>query len=511
VSESQHSGVRASGFQEVASYTTSSVDNNASSCPPVSIRTDNSFSKRDLLVLGTIFLLEASLVVVLQALHIKGETPFDVFLPRLSGMVFLSAVGVFLMSGAVLIHRYLEHRRSPSRSFRMIVAMNVITVVMTVMTAEIAVRAVVRSYYGYEAIGSLVLKPKNWDAIKGHYRKLIKKQRGDLSYQVYDPLLGWTIGPSRLSSDGLYWSSPEGIRAPDGKTTFAGNTEGVDIALVGDSFTFGEEVTYEESYGYHLEQMLGAPFRVLNFGVPGYGLAQMMLRYEKDARPWKPKVSILGFISGDLRRTLWVYPFLGSFQWGNPYSNPRFIVSEGEAKTINTPLLTPEAIFSRESISDLPFLEYQKEYQLSEWERRFYHASYLVRLLLSWHSSWPDDREETSEEALLSVNAALLNAFVTSATQDGSIPLVVYLPVQGELKAPSKRSSAQRVLERAGIAYVDPTSCLLEVHPSNRFTRHNGHYASQGNAAIAKCLIPAIRQAVKGLHVLAAGPKNEER
>lgn len=465
-------------------------------------------SKGNLLVLGSLFLLEASIVMILQTLLIKGETAFDVFLPRMSGMVFLCASGVFLVSGAVFVRGYLEHRRSPSRSFRLIVAMNVITVVLAVVTAEIAVRAVVRSYYGYEAIGTLVLKPKSWDAIKGHYQKLIREKRDDLSYHVYDPLLGWTIGPSRLSANGLYWSSREGIRVPEEKVSIARNTEDVDIALVGDSFAFGEEVAYEESYGYHLEQMLGSPFRILNFGVPGYGLAQMFLRYERDVRPWKPKISIFGFISGDLRRTLWVYPFLGNFRWGNPYSNPRFILTDGELTTLNVPLLNSDTIFSRKSISELPFLEYQKEYHPSEWERRFYHASYLVRLLLSWDSSWPDDRSEVSEEAFSSINMALVKAFITSATQEGSIPLVVYLPVEGELNRPSELPAARRVLEEAGIAYVDPTSCLLEVTPSDRFTRHNGHYTSQGNAAIAKCLLPVIYQAATRGHVFDVGVRN---
>lgn len=459
--------------------------------------TDTLLSKRDLLVLGSLFLLEASIVVILQSLHIKGETSFDAFLPRTSGMVFLCASGVFLVSSVVFVRRYLEHRRSPSRNFYLLVAMNVVTVVLTAVIAEIAVRAVVRTYYGYEAIGTLVLRPKSWDAIRVHYQKLIRKQRGDLSYHVYDPLLGWTVGPGRQSADGLYWSSPEGIRAPDGNSSFARNADSVDIALLGDSFTFGEEVTYEESYGYHLEQMLGSPFRVLNFGVPGYGLDQMFLRYERDVRPWKPKISIFGFINADLRRTLWVYPFLGNFRWGNPFSKPRLILREEELTNINPPpLLTSDVIFSRGSIAELPLLEYQKDYHQIEWERQFHHFSYLVRLLLSWHASWSDDRVEISEEALVSINAALLKAFVKSATQEGSIPLVVYLPAYGEIEKPRVVSISKQVLERAGIAYVDPTSCLQEVNPSDRFV-NKGHYQSQGNAAIAKCLLPAIHQVME--------------
>ena len=459
---------------------------------------NTTLSKRDLLILSSLFLLEASLVVMLQALHIKGETSFHVFLPRLSGMVFLCATGVFLVSGTIFVRRYLEHIRVPSGSFRLIVAMNIITVVLAVVIAEIAVRAVVRNDYGYEAIGTLVLKPKNWTAIRSHYQKMIRQKRGDqLLFYVKDPLLGWTVGPSRQSANGLYQSSAEGIRAPGENSSFRSNIGQVDIAMVGDSFTFGEEVTYEESYGHQLEQMLGSPFRVLNFGVPGYGLAQMFLRYERDVRPWNPKIVIFGFISDDLSRTLWIYPFLGNFRWNNPYSKPRFILEEGELRNVNMPLLTPDDIFSRESIAELPLVEYQKEYDSSEWERHFYHASYLIRLLLSWHSSSPDERDETSEEALLSINARLLQAFVTLATQEGTIPLVVYLPVESELNRLSRQPLAKQVLERAGIAYVDPTSCLLEVNPSGRFAPLNGHYASQGNLAIAKCLLPVVYQALR--------------
>jgi hypothetical protein len=445
-------------------------------------------------------------VVLSQTLHFKGEAPFEVFISSAPGLVFLCAVVAFLVGSTDVMCRYLEHRRSPSRSFRLIVAMNVVAVVLTVVTAEIAVRAAVHDYYGYEAIGNLILKPKDWNAIKGHYQNLIRERSGDLSYYLFDPLLGWTIGPSRHSADGLYWSSSEGIRAPAEKDSFTKDTEETDIALVGDSYTFGEEGTFEESYGYHLEQMLGPQFRVLNFGVPGYGVDQMFLRYERDIPPWKPKIVILGFISDDVVRTLSIYTFLGNLRWDFPFARPRFILRQGELVSINTPLLTPDTIFSQGSISDLPFLEFQKEYRQDEWEKRFYHYSYLVRLLLSWHSPWTAGREETSEEALLSINAAILKEFVKSATQAGSIPLVLYLPVEGELNRPSSVSLAKRVLEAAGIAYIDATPCLLEVDPSNRFMS-GSHYTSEGNAAIAECLLPVVHRAVRQITTAVGGGK----
>lgn len=40
-----------------------------------------------------------------------------------------------------------------------------------------------------------------------------------------------------------------------------------------------------------MDQLLGEEVQVLNFGVSGYGVDQAyQLRYEKDAKRWKPKV-----------------------------------------------------------------------------------------------------------------------------------------------------------------------------------------------------------------------------
>jgi hypothetical protein len=48
------------------------------------------------------------------------------------------------------------------------------------------------------------------------------------------------------------------------------------------------------------------------------------------------------------------------------------------------------------------------------------------------------------------------------------------------------------MLEQAGITYVDPTPCLLEVDPADRFV--GGHYSPQGNTAVAKCVYKAVKQ-----------------
>jgi hypothetical protein len=79
---------------------------------------------------------------------------------------------------------------------------------------------------------------------------------------------------------------------------------------VGDSFTFGLEVRYEDTWPRQLERLLGPEFQVLNFGVDGYGVDQAYLRYRRDGLAWRPEIVVLGVIDDDFRRTMCVYAFL---------------------------------------------------------------------------------------------------------------------------------------------------------------------------------------------------------
>jgi hypothetical protein len=379
--------------------------------------------------------------------------------------------------------------------------MNLVTVILILIIVEIAIRTSSHSFKEGEALGDTVLVPKNWQKHALHNRKLLDHTAG--SYLVYDDLMGWTNGPNRRSADGLYWSSSEGLRAPHAGVTFANVEKKTRIAIVGDSFTFGQEVPYEDSWGYLLENALGSEFQILNFGVDAYGLDQAYLRYEKDARKWNPKIVIFGFISHDLERTLNVYAFLTFPGWDYPFSKPRFLLRDGALARMNVPPLTPEAIFSRQSISELPFLEYHRFYRPSDWQKRLYHVSYLTRLFDSYLSRlfasrfrpWSPESPDVSDEALVTVNAAILKAFVQSAEQAGTIPLVVFFPMRQELENPNAPlPTGKQALQQAGVAYTDTTSCLLAVNPRDRFVPGGAHYSLHGNAAVAKCLRDVVNE-----------------
>jgi hypothetical protein len=338
------------------------------------------------------------------------------------------------------------------------------------------------------------LLPKSWHALTAHNQKLLTQAEASPTFHMYDEVLGWTIGPNRRSADGLYYSSAEGLRAPHEGVSFTKHTRKTRIALVGDSYTFGEDVLYEDSWGHFLEKALGPEFEVLNFGVPGYGVDQAYLRYEKDVREWKPKVVILSFIPHDTERTMTVYPPLNYPAWELPFSKPRLILRGGELKKLNTPTVRPEAIFSTKTVFELPFVEYDKGFRKREWEEKFFHLSYFARAFTTWLPRWESIAPDVSDEALTSVNASILKAFVRSAEQMGSAPLVVYHPKRA-LDPLSDSSLSRRVLLKAGVAYTEPTSCLLALPPAEWFIP-KGHYTPQANAAVARCLVNIVRQAL---------------
>jgi len=89
-----------------------------------------------------------------------------------------------------------------------------------------------------------------------------------------------------------------GTRSPRPGTVFADRSADYRIALIGDSFTFSDEASYEESWSYKLERKLRPQVQVLNFGVSGYGIDQAYLRYKRDVRPWHPDIVVLGYIQG---------------------------------------------------------------------------------------------------------------------------------------------------------------------------------------------------------------------
>lgn len=105
----------------------------------------------------------------------------------------------------------------------------------------------------------------------------------------YVPRAGYTTAGITIEDNGLRSTGP----APDDANP--------PLLVVGDSFTFGEEVNDADTWPADLQRLTGR--RVLNGGVSGYGFDQIVLRTELLAPLYKPAAIVVAFIADDIRRT----------------------------------------------------------------------------------------------------------------------------------------------------------------------------------------------------------------
>ncbi len=456
-------------------------------------------------LLVSLYTFELSVASLMLAIPRLGDkTNLVSLLPSPLGLLCLTASLLCAASSTVIAQQYAKSRGDGSRQFGLTVMLNLVPVVILLATGELVIRIFsVQTPHG-PVFMNVSLLPKNWHDVVARNHQILKRAALEGSYLVYDDLMGWTVGPNRRSADGLNFSSVEGIRSPRPGMAFADLPAGHRIALVGDSYTFGLDVPYEESWGYQLERDLGPDFQILNFGVSGYGLDQAYLRYDRDVRPWQPNIVIFGVFPHDVYRAMTVYTFTSFPYWEYVFAKPRFLVSDEHLSLVNVPPLPPAAILAKGSIRELPFIEHDSGYRQTDWEWRYYHHLYLLRFLISRYPRWEVASTDLSDKAMKSISAELLHAFVRRATAHGSMPIVVYLPARRDFHQPSRDIEegvklVHDVLRCAGIEYFDLTPCLLTVSASERFVVTGGHYSAQANAAIAKCLRPVVLSHLAGM------------
>jgi hypothetical protein len=374
------------------------------------------------------------------------------------------------------------------------------SVVLLLVLGEAVVRLLAsRTPAGLTFLNTLLL-PRSWDDVRARYGDLLKQMSGHATYLIADEMLGWTVGSNR-ETDPLYFSSDEGIRSPALNVRYAVRHPQYRIATVGDSFTFADEVSFEASWPNQLEQQLGSKVQVLNFGVSAYGIDQAYLRYLRDVRPWHPDLVVLGFIVPDLYRSLVVYTFVSAPNWTSPFAKPRLVVDAGTVRPLNVPVLSPQEILSAHAITDLPFLEYDSGFEPTEWTWRSYHHSYLLRFVLSrLHPSWEQSEDVSRQAAAL--GAEIIASFARIAKDERSTPLVVYFPGRRDFKGSARpeKNSVLSFLRDWGIRYEDLTSCLGKLGESQLFIEGDTHYSPEGNARVATCLAPVLRDYLVGVN-----------
>jgi hypothetical protein len=447
----------------------------------------------------------------------RGDRSWGAFASDPAGWAFFSALVGVGLSVLGLLWSIRALRDARVRRLGLALALNLSSLGAGLAVSEFLVRVFSQQTPDGPRIGGITLLPRDWSALASRSAAALARASAGKTFLTADPDLGWTIGPSRISRDynregverylkrqgrpvpraavdaqrDIYASSVEGLRSPLPGISLvrpAANR----IAVVGDSFTFGLEVRFEDTWAHQLQLASGPETQVLNFGVDGYGVDQAYLRYRRDVASWQPERVILSVIDDDLRRSMCVYAFLCFRSFGMPFVKPRFEMDgDGELVPVNLPLPEPAVLFEMPEIGQLPYLALERSYDASEWRRSRIDASYLARLLLTrFRPSEVRSSDEIREKERREVNAALFQAFVRLARERGSIPLIAVMPSDWSLENRGDTRIARSALEASRITYLDLTPCVSQVPAEERFAAL--HYSARTNLAVAHCFRDAI-------------------
>jgi len=391
-------------------------------------------------------------------------------------------------------------------------ALIVVSVVFTVIIGEVGLRLLSsQDTDGNIYVGSFRVKPYRLplNTLKTRIEKSTKSEQ---TYFQYDQDLGWTVGPNSEFAGGLYISNASGIRTSSlRRETAAQPLPGIlRIAIFGDSFTHGDNVPYEDSWGAIVEAQLskmGHNVEVLNLGGPGYGMDQAFLRWRKHGKPLKPDIVIFGFQKSNVKRNMNILRFLYSPGSGIIFSKPRFVLDGDHLRLVNVPTLQPKNLINMlKNFNSWELKEHEFFFQKDDYTDRPLYASRLAAFVTTGLTTKFSTRRKgyaffAPDSTSRKITWRIIEKFEREVTQEGARFVIVHLPTKKPIDKLVKGKSLkyQDLLDemRDNYTVIDPAPDLAreaEIHSVEAlFEPESSHYSARANhvigTTIAKMLL----------------------
>ena len=285
------------------------------------------------------------------------------------------------------------------------------------------------------------------------------------------------------------------------------------VSVYGNSFTWGSEVSAEESWPSLLSDTLTC--RVNNFGVPGYGTDQALLRFEGNKDVDKAPIVILVHVSENIMRNVNQYRHL-LYPGANFQFKPRFKIHDDQLELIPIPKIASSEI---EKAFEKPNSFFQDEYFLPEGDsgNQYIKFPFLFGLIsainhfhirskilgIPWYTEFYQ-RDHASNA--LELTKLIFERFVRSATEMGKKPIVVIMPTGLDLEFFQEHGTwpFQPFLEwlkQSDITFINLSRkiavSLKGENPCHLFRSCNAHYNAEGNKVVAK----AFFEFLHGTHI----------
>lgn len=400
------------------------------------------------------------------------------------------------------------------KNFKKNLLLFTITLIMCFLILEI----IIRIFGQYDIDGQFKFMKYDIRPFTLPNNLLIEKINGfnDLKqhYIIPNNLLGWTIGNSSRSSNELYESNSIGIRNPK-EFKINKNNNAIRIELFGDSFIHGDDVSFNETWGYYLEKSLSESLNktveVMNFGVGGYGNDQAYLRWKLLGQNYDPNIIIIGFQAENCKRNLNIVRKFYLRETGILFSKPRFVLLDNSLNLVNYPTINYEEIpsfvknFESTNLSKYEYYYNNKDYS----KKNILYKSKVISLLISiYYDLIAQNKEiqfykEGSSESILCYE--IIKKFVKEASNNSTvylIHLITETDIQRQLN--DQEFIYEPLLNKIKKEFniIDPSDSLIEeAKKTSLETLFKGHYTAKGNKIVSDSahnfILPFINQSIK--------------
>ncbi len=279
-------------------------------------------------------------------------------------------------------------------------------------------------------------------------------------FDVYHPTRGWALKAGL--DDMLYFnrevlnSNSRGLR---GNREYAYDKPRgtLRILILGDSYTFGEEVSDEETFSFYLQRMIPSS-EVLNFGVHGYGHDQMLVYLQEEGVKYKPDIVILGFMKVDMVRNMLYF---------RDYAKPRFRLMNGRLRKEHSPVLPPEAMLKNEW-----------------WKPKIIDVITLCVCKLSHRMNDISEEEKATN--------AILEEIVRTVRDMNAVPVFVYLSDIFLEDVPEETLKYEKAFsvywQRRNVPCVFVRPHIQAARKEGLTFRETGHFGPQAHRVIARVI-----------------------
>ncbi len=269
---------------------------------------------------------------------------------------------------------------------------------------------------------------------------------------AFDAELGWVAAGTDVDEHGL-----RGVPLTPGPRA-------CDVVLLGDSFAWGFGVSAAETFATRLEQARD-DVDVWNLGVTGYGLDQMLLRFEREGGRAKPDVVVLLALDLDLPRILDGFYF---------YPKPQFVL-DPTLRLLPRALPAPEDLRRQELIRPA-----------------------VVQIAQLYAERFAQQEVRPHSPAHLALTHALLDRWLAGVQALGARPLLLLVPTPAELRL--ARAGGRPVRSAAQVyqpwCAAHPGVCVegwerfdaLAPPPDQLEDASSGHWSAASHAVVARIL-----------------------